>query len=224
MSIAIRCLLVVLLTSAYLCAQPAGSVKGVVFDDQGRPLPKAEVHLSEAKRFVGHRLVETHETNSDGEFFIPNVPWGTYLVLAGKESSGYPDPKLAFYSNFAVPTVTLAPAFPNASVTIKLAPKGGVLEIVAVLDAVTKRKIDSASITLRRVSNPTLFISTSATIGRILIPSLTDVTIEVTAPGYRSWPAPDQAVTESRIRLKPEETSRLEVSLQRDDTGNDSRK
>jgi len=117
------------------------------------------------------------------------------VVLAGNESSGYPDPKLAFYSNFDVPTVTLAPAFPNASVTIKLPPKGGVLEIVAVLDAVTKRKIDSASIILRRVSNPTLFISTSATTGRILIPSLTDVTIEVTAPGYRSWPEPDQAAT-----------------------------
>jgi hypothetical protein len=199
--------------SSSVCAQAAGAIKGVVVDETGKPLAGAEVHIAENKQFVGHRLIQMYETNPAGQFLIANVPWGTYVVMAGKEAANYPDTKLAFYSNLAAPTVTLAREFPTVNVNVHLGPKAGILEIASLVDALTGRKIESATVTLRRVQNPDFFIMTSASAAHILVPSLTDIAVEVSAPGYKPWPTLEMAKNSAQIHLKPEEVYRLQIWL-----------
>jgi hypothetical protein len=192
-------------------AQSDGAITGHVFDDKGNPVSKAKVHIAELnQQQTSRRALRIYETASDGKFLIQDVPWGSYVVLAGKEEEGYPDPKFAFYSNLQAPTVTLTPSFPKASVNIALGPKAGKLDVIEVVDAVTRKKLKTASITLRRVSNPNFFIRTSTTVEEILIPSSTRVTVEIEAPGYRAWP--EQSQTEE-IEVKPGEVFKLDVEL-----------
>jgi hypothetical protein len=196
--------------------QVQGTIKGVVVDEQSKPVVKADVHIAENKTFVGHRLVDMHETDDQGRFVINKVPWGTYVVMAGKEGAGYPDSRLAFYSNLAVPTVTLAPAFPVATVSVPIGPKAGILELAPVRDSKSGKKIDAATVTLRRVQNPDFFITTFASGSQVLVPSQVEVSIEIAAPNYKSWPSLAGTHTEGQIRLRPGELFKLTVALQCD--------
>ena len=80
----IACLLA--LACATALAQNSGSIAGVVVDENGKPVARAQVHIGEPKPFVGHRLVKFHETSDDGRFEFQNVPWGTYVVMGGKKT------------------------------------------------------------------------------------------------------------------------------------------
>jgi len=195
-------------------AQVDGTVTGTVVNETGKPLAKAKVHVAEKGPFAGHRVVQYHETDDGGHFRIAHVPWGTYVVMAGKEDAGYPDTAFVFYSNLAVPTVTLAPDLPTAEVSLKLGPKAGILDLEPVTDEATGKEIHSAAITLRRGDNREFFMTASTTEGRILVPSLTEVLIEITAVGYKPWPGPNRPATDARILLKPEEIQKLTVALQ----------
>lgn len=210
-----RLVALALFLNLVMWAQNTGTVTGVVVDDRGKPVTQAEVHIAEKKPFVGHRLVEMHDTDDQGRFVIKEVPFGTYVIMAGKEEAGYPDSRLAFYSNLSVPTVTLSPSVPTASVTVALGPKAGVLA-VSTADAANGKKIELASVTLRRVANPNFFITTSAFKQQIPVPSLVDVSLEVSAPGYTSYYCPDPAnsARSAPIHLKPGEELKLDIRLQ----------
>jgi len=209
----VACCLLFLTASVLMSAQVKGKISGVVVDGDGKPIAAAQVHIAETKPFYGHRILQFYETDKDGKFLIDHVPWGTYAVMGGKEEAGYPDTKGAFYSNLAVPIVILAPAFPSAEVIVPLGPKAGSLDILSVIDAVSGKKIAGGIITLRRLDNPTFLIKTSTTmLHPILIPALVDVAVEISAPGYKTWPSQDSA--EGRVRLKSEENLKLEIKLQ----------
>jgi len=190
--------------------QKTGTVSGVVLDETGKPVEGASVHVAELGPFYGHRILQIHETDSKGRFSIDDLKWGSYAVLVGKEEAGYPDQKIAFYSNLAVPTVTLNPEFPTADVKVKLPPKAGRIEITTVVDASTGKKIETATMTLHRLGTPFLI---TASAGSILVPSDTEISIEVEAPGYQRWPAVDEKDS-NRLRLKPLEIRKLQVKLQ----------
>lgn len=196
-------------------AQNGATVKGVVVNESGKSVTGAQVYVLEKRRFVGHRLLEVHETDSSGEFVASNLTWGTYMVMASKPSDGYPDTKLAFYSDLAVPTVTLSPSFPQAHVNVQLGPKAGILEVSSLENALSGKAIEYATITLRRVHKPTFFITTATKAGtRILVPSLTDVSVGVSAQGYKSWPSQDEQKKSAQFRLKPEEVYKLRIRLE----------
>jgi len=203
-----------LLLAGLAWAQGSGVITGTVLDENGSPVAKARVHIGEKDVLVVHRLINFHDTDADGHFRIAHVPWGTYLVLAGKEDAGYPDTQGTFYSGGGTPTVVISEASPVADVTLNLGPKAGVLELEPVTDAITGKEIRSAAIRLKRAENPDLFIYTSATQRRLLIPAFTEVLIAITAGGYKPWPGPDRAATEGRIFLNPEEVQKLQVTLQ----------
>lgn len=207
---------IVLFTSLAL-AQGHGVITGTVLDDRGNPVGAAKVHITERGAFVVHRILQYHETDADGHFRIPHVQWGTYFVLAGKEDAGYPDPEATFYSNNVAPTVTVTDEFPTDDITIRLGPKAGLLDIAPVTDNLTGKEIRSASITLRRVDNAQLFITTSTTVGHVLVPADTNVEMSITAPGYKSWPSPD-LTAEGKIFLLPEQTRKVEIRLDPDES------
>lgn len=197
-------------TAPLIWAQADGVIKGTVIDEKDKPVAKARVHIAENGPQSGHRLLQVYETNVDGRFTINHVPWGTYVILAGKEDDGYPDTKFAFYSNLEVPTVALGPLFPTADVTVRFAPKAGILDITSVVDAVTGKSLREASaVTLKRIDNPNFSITASASASHLFLPALTRVTIEINAQGYKPWP--DQR---REIRLQPEAELKLDVKLQ----------
>lgn len=206
--------MVVLLTSAL--AQVQGTITGTVVDETGKPVAGAKVHIAQKDVLVIHQIVQYHETDDGGHFRISHVPWGTYVVVAGKESAGYPAPVFAsFYSNYAMPNVTLAEDFPSADIIVKIGPKAGILDLEPVTDEATGKEIRSASVTLRRAANPDSFLSASTTQGRVFVPAFAEVLIEISAEGYKLWPSPGQAA-EGKINLKPEEVRKLRVTLNQD--------
>jgi hypothetical protein len=199
-------------------AQAQGTITGTVLDEVGMPLAKAEVHVAPKGPFAGHRIVQFHETDSSGHFLIEHVPWGTYVLMAGKEDVGYPDTKMAFYSNLAVPTVSLTPDTPTLDVDLKLGPKAGILDLGVVTDKSTGKEVRSAAITLRRAGGD-FSMTASTTEGRILVPSSTEVIIGISAPGYKPWPPQEQMAAKGRILLKPDEVLKLQVYLDPEDPG-----
>lgn len=54
-----------------------GTVRGIVHDPQHRPVPGARVTLKSATSDWSQQT----QTNSDGEFTFPTVPFGDYLSL-----------------------------------------------------------------------------------------------------------------------------------------------
>lgn len=192
-------------------AQQAGVVRGVVVDENDQPIVHAKVHVAEAQAFVGHRIINMVETNSQGEFTLSNVAWGEYVVLAGKENAGYPDTKLAFYSNFAVPKVSVTPANAAPYVKVSLGPKAGKLQITSVSNAETGDIVHSATLTLRRTDDQRSFITVGIDDGALIpIPSGTDVVYEISASGFKTW------TSEEKLHLGPEEIHRVTVHLQPD--------
>lgn len=199
-----------------VCAQDRGIVTGTVLDEHGSPVVKAKVLITEKGTPFMHRVLQFHETDADGHFRVAHVPWGTYIVTVGKEDAGYADTGLGLYCSNAYPIVVLTEDSPTDDVTLRIGPKAGVLAVAPVTDQLNGKEIRSASITLRCIGNNDLFITTSTTVGHLLVPPLTAVEVTISAPGYKSWPAPDQATTEGRILLRPEQTQKLEVALQPD--------
>jgi hypothetical protein len=209
-------LLLMVSVSAAAGAQTAGTITGTVLDETGAPLAQAEVLASkmEAQR-AGNSLLQYHETDPQGRFTIENLPWGTYSVSARKEDDGYPGPLFGLYpahSEF-MPLVTLQPSSPTASLTLRLPPKAGAIQSISVVDAVTGMEMNSAAVILRRAAQPDISVETSTTMTPILVPSNADVSIEITAAGYKPWPAKDEPKSISQIRLNREQGARLDVKL-----------
>ncbi|HEV2494011.1 MAG TPA: carboxypeptidase-like regulatory domain-containing protein [Terriglobia bacterium] len=222
MSVKTACLFAALCVSVEIHVQTSGTIKGVVVDEQDKPVPKAKVQLVPAPLGAQRRLIHFYETDSEGRFVIGNVTWGTYRVFAGKEEVGYPEIAGTFYGLQAFPTVSLHPSSPAASITIHLPPKAGAIKSISVIDAVTGAQMDSAAIWLRRDAVPDASIETSTMVKRILVPSNTDVSIQIKAPRYKAWPADEDPKDRGHIRLKPEEAVRLDVKLAPDGSNEDS--
>ncbi len=194
-------------------AQVQGTITGTVLDEHGSPLVKAKVLITERGVFAVHRVLQFHETDAEGHFRIAHVPWGTYIVTAGKEDAGYADTGLGLHCSNAYPIAVLTEDSKTADVTLNLGPKAGFLELEPVTDATTGNAIPLAAIRLKCAENLDLFIYTSASQRRFLIPPSTQVLIEVTAEGYKSWPSPETA-SDAKLFLKPEEVKKLRVVLQ----------
>jgi hypothetical protein len=199
-------------------AQDRGVITGTVLDEHGSPVVNAKVLITEKGVFVVHRVLQFHETDADGRFRIAHVPWGTYLVTVGKENAGYADTGLGLHCNNAYPTVVLTEDSAAADVTLNLGPKAGVLDLQPVTDELTGKEIRSAAVTLRCADNNDLFITKSTAEGRILVPALANVVVNITAAGYKPWPPQGGAPEKSRVFLRPEEVLKLQVSLQLEDT------
>jgi len=134
--------------------------------------------MSKAIRYV--------ETDENGSFLIDRLVYGTYIVEGEKEEDGYPSSIFSLDAGKLPAAVTISPEQPDGIIVLKLGPRAGVLK-GTVRDAVTGKKIGT-NFTVRRWGTPGRFFSTSeGPQFRLLIPASTDVTLEVTAPGYKKW-------------------------------------
>jgi hypothetical protein len=142
----------------------------------------------------------------------------SYKIFAVKEPAGYPNTAFGFYSNHMFPTVTLTADRPTADITLKVGPPAGVI-LGSVTDAVTGAPV-LASFLLRRISDPGNWISMSQKADyRVLVPPSVEVSVEVSAPGYKTWyyGGPSDALGRPPVRLETRKEMKLDIQLQPED-------
>jgi Carboxypeptidase regulatory-like domain len=203
---------------SYSASQPTGSIRGVVIDEKGAPVAAAQVRvdpLDGRPRSSGVLLVET---DGSGHFSVDALELEGYKLFAMKESAGYPDTSGAFYSNNVFPTVTLTASAPTADITLKVGPPAGVMS-GSVTNAVTGAPVLTGFL-LRRISNPGYWISMSQKADyRVLVPPSVEVSVEVSAPGYKTWfyGGPSDTLNRPPIRLDSGKEMRLDIQLQHEE-------
>jgi Carboxypeptidase regulatory-like domain len=195
--------------SSACVAQESGKIQGIVTDADGNLVQGANVYAVEKGEFRGHRLSRSSESSPDGNFLIDHLAWGAYILAVKKESSGYPDTRLAFYSNLQAVSATISADHPDAEVRITLPAPAGWLEL-SVTDANTGKALTSAAVTLRRVSDPRLYVKMSTTISHIAVPAQAEVQVEITSPGYDPWPSDGNPLV---INVQSGEHKHLDVKL-----------
>ncbi|SRR5579884_1663997 len=210
---------ILLLYVAPMFAQPlsstkqatvAGTIDGIVLNEKGQPVDDARAYVNGVGPMMG--AIGFVLTDKNGHFVINRLEWGTYYVFAEKESDGYPDMTYAFYASKVQP-VSISASSPKATVTVRVGPPCGFLYLNSITDAKTGRPVQVA-LMLRRVSEPSRYLGINKSSGPILIPSDTDISIEVSAKGYQPWPPDTEKATLGIIRLKPRETFKLNIQLQ----------
>lgn len=187
-----------------------GVVRGTVFDEQNQPLDGATVTLDLVDDRPGHRIVPREKTDSQGNFVIDHLRWGTYQIGVGKEEAGYPDTRWEIYSGGVHPVAVISPDHPEASVVLSVGPKAGVL-IVVVLDASTGQPIDSSllggAIWMWPDDHNYRLSGTIVHENRVLIPPFLAVGVEIGADGYQPERYPE------KILLPPGGQMTIKVNL-----------
>lgn len=194
-------------------ADEAGTIQGTVFNEKGEAVAKALVNADPVDRRMRAMPIRYVETNQEGQFTIDRLAWGAYRLFAMKEQEGYANTRFAFYSSGSVPTISLNPENPNGRVSLRIGPKGGVLRILSVTDAVTGRDLNNVTgVDLRKTDTPETFIGLGPS-DHILIPAETDVTMRIEAEGYEPWPPAGQLKL-GQIRLASGQPLDLKIQLQ----------
>lgn len=200
---------------ASAATQRPGSISGTVVNETGSPVVQAQVRVDPLDGRVRASPVRMVETDKDGHFIMNDLDLMSYKVFAIKESVGYPNTAFGFYSNNVFPTVTLTASVPTADIALKVGPPAGVVS-GSVIDAVTGVPL-SAGFLLRRISDPGNWISMSQRADyRVLVPPSVEVSVEVTAPGYKTWyyGGPSDPMKRNPIRLASREEMKLDIQLE----------
>jgi Carboxypeptidase regulatory-like domain len=111
-----------------------GSVRGIVLDSEGKPLPDAIVYALPQQDM---RKQIDASTDAEGKFEINNLPPGTFYLSAYKETAGYPYNFFSFYMmpHEKVPlAVEVRSGAVSNNVTLQLGEKAAYLTIVVTTD------------------------------------------------------------------------------------------
>jgi hypothetical protein len=194
---------------AYQLPPPSqGTITGTVSNEAGVPVAGAKVSADP----LDHRLrispVTYVITDTRGRFKVERLAWGEYAIFADKEEAGYPNSRLAFYSDDKFPAVVLSESTPTTVISVRL--KRAATLKGRISDADTKIPT-GASFRLTRLEKPADWIATSVPSDyRVLIPPDVDVGVEATSRGYNPWPSPG---LQRKIRLHPGQTMTLNIDL-----------
>jgi hypothetical protein len=190
------------------CApQQKGTIRGVVVDEANTPVSDAMVNASPLGGWRLVRAVRYVTTDSQGQFLIDGLEFGRYGVFAKKEEAFYPNMSSSFYSDNVFPSATITTTAPVAEVHIRLGPKAALLA-GSILNASNGGPVNAA-LKLTRAATPNQWLSTSVPPNyKVLVPSSTDVLVEVSATGFRTWHPPGP------LHLQPGAEQRLDISLE----------
>jgi hypothetical protein len=193
--------------------RPEGRVIGTVLDELDQPINKAQVCTVVNLPGESHSLCVAR-TDKTGQFQINHLPMGTFGLVASKIDDGYED------FEHAVPeqAVTLTPQQPLASVIVKLGPRAGIL-IPSVKDMVTGKPVPDFWVSWKfDIPNG----SSTGTSGfsrwttRTSIPADRDLSLEVSAHGYKKWVWADGSNPSQPLylRLRSAEQRVITIELQ----------
>jgi hypothetical protein len=168
-----------------ICAQTAvggrsdGRITGTVTGQDGQPVAEAYVMAVES---LNQSLNNPPSTRTDlhGQFEISGLPLRNYHVYASKPQDGYPmaDPA---YSEENQAAIALSPDRPADSVVISIR-KAGIVTL-DVTDKTTGKPVSGSY----KLSVPRRWETQGEISYPLLIHPSTDVMLEVSAKGYKTW-------------------------------------
>ncbi len=193
-----------------------GRIEGIVVTKEGMPVAGATVYIFQNG---GSPMNTSDET---GKFKFTGVAVGKHLILAYKESDGFPNPVWTFYSEaLGSPKFPVADVRENQTVTVivRLGPRASRL-LINLIDAKTKRMIMDAAVAMNHVGKPKTLLRAgpnqlngSFNIN-LLVPPHVPINLEVSAQGYRSWRYKGNGPSPGALRLEPDSERRITVQLQ----------
>lgn len=193
------------------------SITGYVIDTDGRLIPSAEVHASDADRGG----LESQGLTTAGRFTLSVNGPGRYWVFSFKDNKGYREysEALICLDPEGIPTVIVTERSPKPTTVIRLRP-GAARLTMKFVDSVTGRPLEKAQLVLRRENSPNnQYVRALNPLGKngeikLLLPSF-PLTIEASAPGYENWSYSDPTSQEpsARLLLAPDETREITVAL-----------
>jgi hypothetical protein len=192
-----------------------GRITGTVLGQTGQPVAGAYVMAVES---LHQSLDNPPSTKSDstGQFEISGLPLRDYHVYASKPQDGYPDADPA-YDEENQAAIALSPERPSASVVISIR-KAGIVTL-DVTDKATGKRVTGRY----KLSAPRRWETQGETSYPLLIHPSTDVMLEVSAKGYKTWFYSDASNPSQPLplRLESGEQKSLRVELKRE-AGNDT--
>jgi hypothetical protein len=153
-----------------------------------------------------------------GEFTLRDVPAGEIFIFASKASDGFPNSRIAVFSDgLASGTkVSVTEGNQTSGVTVTLRRGGRLSGFIS--DADTGKPVLAARLRVVRVDHPDWYFSSSPTRNGdfdFAVPAGRPYRLEVTASGYRAWtPAAEEIV------LEPNMTRTLDIRLRKASTKN----
>jgi hypothetical protein len=191
--------------------QPNGSICGTVLDENGLPARLIKVI---AIREGASGPPEVGKTDESGHYCIGDLAPGDYVMSADDTDHGYPitaSHRGGFF--YLEPTPQQKVRITSVNLTghadWRIPYKVGWVK-VKLTDALTGKVIPDISFRLTNTSGG-VSIVTRPSITPILIPPNSDFYLEVSAPGYRSWP--EEGTKGMRLNLRPGETQTIEIAL-----------
>ena len=206
-------LIVVLSLPLILLAQVRegpGSIDGTVTDEFGQPVKHARV---EAFSLQGEKMITGFDTHTDdsGSFRYQHLALGDFGLYAANLETGYRDTNDPCSERRLV-RVKLTAEEPEGHTLLKFASKAGSLT-GWVTDADTSEHLDA----MLKISMGHC-LETTGVSSRYkfhhLVPADTEITLEVTAKGYKSWVYPDSSSPSQPLKFRLQSGTELEVNPQ----------
>lgn len=192
---------------------PRGQISGAVINEYGTPIDKARVWIDVAASGNLHNS-QFADTDEHGRFEFRGLKLRRFVIAAEKPEDGYPDPRLSIYR--PAPTeVILTKDMTSADMTLQVGPKAGVL--TGTLRDKTTGKIIVGGFSLTRVDDPKVAVGMSgAAEFRLLLPPGTDVILEASAPGFKSWfyPGSPDLASAVPLHLESDEHQELDIEME----------
>jgi hypothetical protein len=186
-------------------------IQGVVLGEGGQPVVAAKVH-AELKGVPMAKAILYVKTDESVFFLIDRLEFGDYYVGAVKEEEGYGSTDSGFFNDLPLIAAEVSAQHRIAEVVVNLGPKAGILT-GTISDASTGKPIP-AGFWLVQVKNRNKWRGTSAApTFRVLIPSLKEMEVKVSAPGYEDWLYPDPTTPEQVLRMIPGSEIHLDIHL-----------
>jgi hypothetical protein len=194
-----------------------GRIVGVVWNEEGQPVEHA---------YVCTTIYEQHGSTTgchgysgkDGQFELVHWPMGTLSLFAIKPEEGYTDATKRLTAK-----ISLTSEAPLAVVTVKLGSKAGILA-GSVRDRNTGKIVKGLKLTyiavdghIRGCASEMNSSSSSGSSFEVPLPTLIDLIVFLSAPGYKTWFYTDTS-NDSRplLRLQSGERRSLDVELEPD--------
>jgi hypothetical protein len=192
-------------------------IAGHVYDYQGRALAGARIFLFPLEAAVGGPLPGAI-SKEDGSYRLASPAFGKTRICVSLERLGYPDTFAKVFSSPAdhFPELILAPGTEFESVDIHLGPPDGTVE-GTVVDRDTGAIVPLARITLRWAEDPSVYRSenVSRTGGFLYALPKRPISIEIAAPGYRTWTYTNPSTNAHFIEMESADHLSIKIELER---------
>jgi len=205
-----------------LAAQPTYTIDGHVQDDSGKPACGVRVcalaeDFDPAKPNV---FIPCSLSDPQGKFAIVVNKASKYKLVYDDSANGHWSTYLSFFRpSTPLPEVLLSDDNVNASITISMLPKNGLL-IGKSVDAKTGLPIENAEFVMCHAANPDICWRTNAknSAGNFTVPAPhVPFTLRVKASGFDDWLGPNGGQRETPIAVAPDTKAELSVFLNRTD-------